>query len=183
MRAFVEHQATRFGSRRQLAKAIGIGVRKLRYGEQVGTFNVGVCLSIADATGAPVTDVLRLAGKEKEAAILARVYGDAAPSLSLQQLDLVRLWSTLEVPLQEAVLQILRSLQNGDREESASSAELSPILERKLAVSMLGFVDSVTGDRSPKLSALYEKLFSPGDRRSGRVADGQPGGRRHRNKR
>ena len=111
MREFVEDQAARFGSRRQLAKAAGISTRALRAGEARSTFNVSTCLRLAAATGAAVVSVLQLARKTEEAEILEGLCAGATErTLSQRQVEVLTVWEGVPVAMQSALLGLMRSL-------------------------------------------------------------------------
>jgi len=63
----------RHRSARRLAKAIGLSPTSVARGMKRERFSVYTCLKIAKVTGEPVLDVLRWAGRRREAALLSQL--------------------------------------------------------------------------------------------------------------
>jgi transcriptional regulator with XRE-family HTH domain len=105
-RHFLEAAARRYPSKQALARAIGITPGRLsRVLKGEHSLDVINCLRLAQLTGDAPGDVLRVAGKQDVAELLAALYGEA-PTLSPADREVLEAWRTLNLYQRE----LLRAL-------------------------------------------------------------------------
>jgi transcriptional regulator with XRE-family HTH domain len=77
----IEQAAKHVGTKDALAKKIGISATRIsRVANDASqhTLNVENCLRLAEITGIPPSDILRVAGKQEVADLIERLYGQGA---------------------------------------------------------------------------------------------------------
>jgi hypothetical protein len=89
-------RVTRFGTWRALAQAIDMTESGLIRGVKKGTLNVANLVRLAEVAEEPPLTILRMAGKQQEAAILERAFGTGSATLKPSERKLLELWGKLE---------------------------------------------------------------------------------------
>lgn len=99
LRAWVEGLIeTRYdGVATRLADALGMSISAFQRSTRQGTLSIENLLKLAEETGTPGAEVLRLGGKEELADLIERLFGQSAqPDLSKHGREVARLFDALE---------------------------------------------------------------------------------------
>jgi hypothetical protein len=93
----------RYGSRKRLARVVGIPLTSLSRGIREGAYSFGTCLRIAETTDEPFLYVLRCAGKAKEADVLEGLIEQGARARLHLDPELLEAWALLPERERQAV--------------------------------------------------------------------------------
>ena len=86
---------SRFRTATSLARLVGMELSPFNRGVRAGTLNVTNLLKLAQVAEAHPSDVLRLAGKADEAALIEELYGNGREALTPSQRELVETWDAI----------------------------------------------------------------------------------------
>jgi hypothetical protein len=113
--SFVEQLiATKFETATRLAHSIGMELSPFTRGVRAGTLSLTNLLKLAKVAEAPPSDVLRMAKKTAEAALLEELYGSGRDALTQSRRTLIETWDEIPDDVRphfEALLQRSRGKQ------------------------------------------------------------------------
>jgi hypothetical protein len=119
LEALVTRLVRRFGSRKRLAKAVGISLTALSRGVKHRTYNLETCLKIATTTGESLDYVLRCAGKADTADLIDLLYGGAARARLEADKKFLEQWHCLSQEHKTALQTLLQMLAERQRGRTA----------------------------------------------------------------
>jgi hypothetical protein len=118
LQVLVERHSKRFGSRKRLARAMGISLTALSRGVKNNRFNLWTCLKLAQATGESPDYILRCVGKARTADLLDSLFGTGARLRAEEMESIAARLDALPAETRDAFLLILRKSAEAARRPS-----------------------------------------------------------------